>query len=101
MIRIFGDQSLDEFASGLMSLEENFKLKKMSIEEYESKKVFNFHIQKSYLSLLNALRYPDFIVFLAGHPIKFGSGGFRPVASRQNVPRNQIRCRHNEWYASP
>lgn len=49
MIQIFGDQSLDEFASRLMSLEENFKLKKISIGDYESKKVFNFHHQKCHL----------------------------------------------------
>lgn len=48
MIRIFGDQTLDEIASQLVLLEEIFKLKKMSIEDYESKKVFNWHIQKFY-----------------------------------------------------
>lgn len=39
MIRIAGDQSLNEQANQLASLEESYQLKKISIDEYESKKV--------------------------------------------------------------
>lgn len=38
MIRIAGDQSLSEQANQLASLEESYKLKKISTSEYESKK---------------------------------------------------------------
>lgn len=40
MIRVAGDQSLGDYANQLASLEESYQLKKISIEEYESKKVF-------------------------------------------------------------
>lgn len=39
MIRIAGDQSLNEQANQLASLEESYKLKKISTAEYDSKKV--------------------------------------------------------------
>lgn len=39
MIRIAGDQSLNEQANQLASLEESYQLKKISIDEYELKKV--------------------------------------------------------------
>lgn len=39
MIRIAGDQSLSEQANQLASLEESYKLKKISTSDYESKKV--------------------------------------------------------------
>lgn len=42
MIRIFGDQSLSEYAIQLVALDENFKLKKFTTIEYESKKVWRF-----------------------------------------------------------
>lgn len=38
MVRMFGDQSVSELATQLVSLEENQKLKKIPIDEYESKK---------------------------------------------------------------
>lgn len=42
MIRIAGDQSLNEQANQLASLEESYQLKKISIGEYEAKKVTLF-----------------------------------------------------------
>lgn len=39
MIRIFGDQSLNEEATQLSSLQTRFQLKKLSESDYQGKKV--------------------------------------------------------------
>lgn len=39
MIRIFGDQSNNEYAAQLDTLESTYQLKKVSLDEYETKKV--------------------------------------------------------------
>lgn len=41
MIRIFGDQSHNEYAAQLDTLESTYQLKKIPLDEYEAKKVKN------------------------------------------------------------
>lgn len=58
MIRIAGDQSLNEQASQLASLEESYRLKRIFTDEYESKKVnlivFSIHLHQ-HLFLLHLI----------------------------------------------
>lgn len=39
MIKLFGDQNASDLEKQLLDLEENFKLKKITPDEYETKKV--------------------------------------------------------------
>lgn len=58
MIRIAGDQSLSEQANQLASLEESYKLKKISTSEFESKKVwFISHSPKDFILLKNNRKF--------------------------------------------
>lgn len=39
MIKLFGDQNTSDLEKQLLDIDENYKLKKLTVEEYEAKRV--------------------------------------------------------------